>query len=111
MNSRLRPLAPVLAGVNMVLVGQFGQNAQFAWVFLLLAVLFVILFGISFIPVVGPWIVAALLLALVAGTSFRAVRQARGRILPAPGSPKITLRVARGMAFASVTSIASWIIS
>jgi tetratricopeptide (TPR) repeat protein len=111
MNSRLRPLAPVLAGVNMVLVGQFGQNAQFAWVFLLLAVLFVILFGISFIPVVGPWIVAALVLALIAVTSFGAVRQARGRILPAAVSQKITVVVAGVMAFAAVTAIAAVIIS
>src|SRR5258706_465334 len=40
LNSRLRPLAPVLAGVHNVVVGQLRPHAQFALGFLPLAALF-----------------------------------------------------------------------
>lgn len=82
-NPRLKFLAPVIAGVNMVLMGFFGQSAQYAWIGVLLALVLLILFGVHFIPVVGGWIVAVLVLAIVAVVAFGAVRQAQGRILPA----------------------------
>jgi tetratricopeptide (TPR) repeat protein len=81
-NPRLKVLAPVIAGVNMVLMGFFGQSAQYAWIGLLLALVVLILFGIHFIPVVGGWIVAVLVLGILAVLGFGALRQAQGRILP-----------------------------
>ena len=81
-NPRLKVLAPVIAGINMVLMGFFGQSAQYAWVGLLLALVVLILFGIHFIPVVGGWIVAALILGILAVLGFGALRQAQGRVLP-----------------------------
>lgn len=111
MGGRLRALAPALAGINMVLVGLFGQNAQFAWVFLIILVILAILFGISFIPVAGPWIAAVLVLAIVAFSAFGVVRQTQGRILPAATSSRITAIVAGVMAFVAVFAIAAVVIS
>jgi hypothetical protein len=48
----------------------------------LVALVVLILFGIHFIPVVGGWIVAALILGLFGVLGFGALRQAQGRILP-----------------------------
>ncbi len=70
-NPRLKFLAPVIAGVNMVLMGFFGQSAQYAWIGVLLALVLLILFGVHFIPVVGGWIVAVLVLAIVAVVALR----------------------------------------
>jgi tetratricopeptide (TPR) repeat protein len=86
-NPRLKFLAPVIAGVNMILMGFFGQSAQYAWIGLLLALVVLILFGVHFVPVVGGWIVAVLLLALLGLLAFGALRQLQGRILPAGMSP------------------------
>lgn len=82
-NPRLKFLAPVIAAINMVLMGFFGQGAQYAWIGLLAALVILILFGLSFIPVVGGWLVAALILGLVGVLAFGALRQGTGRILPA----------------------------
>src|SRR5262249_1944468 len=101
-NPRLRRLAPVLAGVSMVLVGQFGQSAQTAIVVLFAALIVVALFGLHFIPVVGGWIVAVLVLTLFGFVAFGAVRQSRGTILnAAPGGPLASLGLA-AVAFAAM---------
>jgi tetratricopeptide (TPR) repeat protein len=84
-NPRFRWLAPVIAGVSMFLVGQFGQDAQFAIVVLLVVVVALILFGLHFIPVVGGWIVAALGLGIVGLLAFGALRQLSGSVLPRGG--------------------------
>jgi tetratricopeptide (TPR) repeat protein len=90
-NPRLRFLAPVIAGVNMVLMGFFGQSAQYAWIGLLLALIVLVVFGIHFIPVVGGWLVCVLLLAILGVVAFGALRQAQGRILPAGMSPGLSI--------------------
>jgi tetratricopeptide (TPR) repeat protein len=79
---RFRWLAPVTAAVSMLLVGQFGQDSQTALVVLLAILAVLILFGLHFIPVVGGWIVAVLLLGLVGFFAFGVVRQTTGRFLP-----------------------------
>lgn len=96
MSNRLRRLAPAIAGVNMVFAGVFGQNAQYAWVGLFVIVLAAILFGVSFIPVVGQWIVALAFLALIGVSAFGYLRQSTGRILPggAIGAKVTTIVVA-----------------
>jgi tetratricopeptide (TPR) repeat protein len=81
-NPRLRWLAPVLAGLTMVMVGQFGQDAQIALPVFLIIVAALVLFGLHFIPVVGGWIVAVALLGIFAVFAFGAVRQRMGRLLP-----------------------------
>ncbi len=82
-NPRFRWAAPVIAALSMFLVGQFGQDAQFAIVVLLVVVVALVLFGLHFIPVVGGWIVAVLGLGLVGLVAFGALRQVTGRFLPA----------------------------
>lgn len=72
---RLKFLAPALAGLNMVVVGFFGQNAPFVLVFILILVALLIFFGISLIPVVGGWIVMALVVALTVYTAYTFLRQ------------------------------------
>lgn len=79
---RFRWAAPVTAAISMVLVGQFGQDSQTALVVLLAVLAALILFGLSFIPVVGGWIVVLLVLGLVGLFAFGAVRQTAGRFLP-----------------------------
>ncbi len=103
MGGRLRRLAPILAAINMVLVGQFGQSAQYAWVGLLGTLIVVILFGLSRIPVAGEWIVAALILGLAAFSAFGYVRQVRGRLFP----QEFTLR-ATTIAAALVVTAGIW---
>jgi Tfp pilus assembly protein PilF len=100
---RLRQLAPLLAAVNMVFVGQFGQGAQYAWIALLATILVLILFGLSRIPVAGQWIVAALVLGLVAFSAYGYIRQLQGRLFP----QEFTLR-ATTIAAALVVTAGIW---
>jgi len=110
-NPRLRWLAPVIAAVSMVTVGQFGQNAPIA-AFILLSVLAVlILFGLHFIPVVGGWIVAVLVLGLIGVFAFGALRQSQGQILGrAPGGTIGSLFLA-GVAFLAMFVLVLFIAS
>lgn len=100
-NPRFRWLAPVIAGLSMFLVGQFGQDAQFAIVVLLVIVIALVLFGLHFIPVVGGWIVAVLGLGLVGLLAFGALRQVTGRFLPAGSMrfPTLGFAIVGGLAF------------
>ncbi len=90
LSGRLVFLAPALAGVNMVLVGLFGERAPFVLIGLLTAIVVLILFGLSFIPLVGPWIVMALVVALVGFFAFSFLRQLRGRVLPEEQMAKLS---------------------
>ncbi|MGH2517463.1 MAG: tetratricopeptide repeat protein [Ktedonobacterales bacterium] len=99
MSGRLRFLAPVISAINMVFVGQFGQSAAMAWGALLSIIILAILFGISFIPVAGQWIVGVLVLGIVGVGVFGFLRQSRGKILPADVGARLTTLVAIVMAF------------
>jgi tetratricopeptide (TPR) repeat protein len=102
LNPRLRILAPVLAAVSMVAVGQFGQNAQFFIIGLVTVLAVLILFGLSLIPVAGPWIVTVLVLGLIGLFAFGALRQSQGAILgAAPGGRIGSLGIAV-VAFAAI---------
>jgi tetratricopeptide (TPR) repeat protein len=90
LSGRLVRLAPVLAGVNMVLVGLFGERAPFVLIGLLTVIVVLILFGLSYIPVVGPWIVMALVVALVGVFAVAFLRQLRGQVLPEEQMAKLS---------------------
>lgn len=95
MSGRLKRLAPALAGMNMVLAGLFGQNASIALAVVLIVIVLAILFGLSFIPVAGNWIVAVLVLGILGVVAFGYVRQSQGgRLLPAAINEKVTTIVA-----------------
>ena len=99
LSNRLKFLAPVISALNMVFVGLFGQNAAMAWGALLSVLILAILFGISFIPAVGQWLVGVLVLGIVGVGIFGFLRQTRGRILPGALSARVTTLVAIAMAF------------
>lgn len=90
LSGRLVKLAPVLAGVNMVLVGLFGERAPFVLIGLLTVIVVLILFGLSYIPVAGPWIVMALVLGLVGFFVVAFLRQLRGQVLPEEQMAKLS---------------------
>ena len=109
MNPRFRFLAPALAGLSMVLFGVFGTGGQYALIAFLVLIVLLILFGLSFIPVVGGWIVAVIALALIGVMAFGAVRQSRGSILPAELSGRLTTVVGAVMLFAVGMAVTLWI--
>lgn len=82
MSGKLVQIAPVLAALNMVL-SVFGQNAPYVLAAIIAVLVILILTGVGFIPVAGPWIVAVLAAAVVAVVVFAAVRYTRGAIVPA----------------------------
>ena len=110
LSGRLRFLAPVIAAINMVFVGLFGQSAAVAWGVLLSIIVFAILFGISLIPVAGQWIVGVLVLGIVGVGVFGFLRQTRGRLLPAAASARVTTLVAIVMGFVVGAIVALFVI-
>lgn len=109
MNPRFRFLAPTLAGLSMVLFGVFGTGGQYALIALFVLIVLAILFGLSFIPVVGGWIVAVIALALIGVMAFGAVKQSRGRIFPAEMSARLMTVVGAVMLFAVGMAITLWV--
>ncbi|HEX9067288.1 MAG TPA: tetratricopeptide repeat protein [Ktedonobacterales bacterium] len=79
-----RFLMPIMAALNMVFTGFFGRNSVYALMVFVVVLAALILFGISFIPVVGQGLSMALVIALMAVLAFTYVRQMRGYIFP-PG--------------------------
>lgn len=110
LNPRLRFAAPALAFVNTILVGQFGQNAQVGWVAILLALVLLILFGLHFIPLVGGWIVAVIVLALVGFSVFALMRQS-GNLGVGPLRGQLPLLGFGAVAFAAVLLLAFFVIA
>lgn len=109
MNPRLKFLAPALAGLSMVLFGVFGTGGQYAMIALFVLLVLAILFGLSFIPVVGPWIVAVLAVGLVGLMAFGSVRQARGSIFPAEASARVAALLGAALLFAAGMAITLWV--
>ncbi len=110
LNPRLRFAAPALAFVNTILVGQFGQNAQVGWVAILLALVLLILFGLHFSPVVGGWIVAVIVLALVGFSIFALMRQS-GNLGVGPLRGQLPLLGFGAVAFVAVLLLAFFVIA
>lgn len=111
MSGRLKWLAPVLAALNMVFMGFFGQNAQYAWTALIIVLIMLVLFGVSAIPVVGIWIASALVLVVVGVSVFGYVRWLTGRLLPGGLGPLATTLVAIIMGGAAAFAIVGAIIA
>jgi tetratricopeptide (TPR) repeat protein len=109
LNPRLRVFAPILAGLSMVATGQFGQGAPAAIFGLLAVLILLVLFGLHFIPVVGGWIVAGLILALIGLFSFGAVRQARGSVLAGVPGGRIGGLGLAVVAFAALLLLVLWL--
>ncbi len=104
LSGRLVRLAPVLAALNMALT-IFGKGAPFVLVGVLAALVTLLLFGLSRIPVVGAWIVVALILAIVGGFAFFGVKQLRGSLLPSESSARAKTLGAIGLAVAIGTGL------
>jgi phosphatidylglycerophosphate synthase len=75
---RIKWLAPAVAALSMTTY--FGQYAPAV---VLIVIVLLIIFGIGFIPVAGPWLAVLLLLGVLGISSFGALRQYSGSILPA----------------------------
>jgi tetratricopeptide (TPR) repeat protein len=108
LSGRAVRLAPLMAAVAMVL-SVFGTNAPFVLAGVLAAVVALILWGVSHIPVAGPWIAVALLIAIVGFFAFAGVRQIAGRVLPSDPSARATAIAAIGFALIAGTGIVLFI--
>jgi tetratricopeptide (TPR) repeat protein len=108
LNGRLLWLAPVLAAVNMAL-SVFGSRAPYVLIGILVAIVFLILFGVSNIPVVGGWLVTALVLAMVGFFAFFSVRTLQGSILPGDTQTKVTTIAAIGFAVIAGFALVLWL--
>lgn len=103
LSGRMRRLAPVMAAVGMVF-GAFGSRAPYVLAAVLAVIAALILIGFSHIPVAGPWIVVALVIALAGVFAFAGVRQLGGRILPQNGQDKAFAIGAIGVALIAGTA-------
>lgn len=110
-NPRLKLFAPIIAGVNTLFVGQFGQSGQYAWLTLLLLLVALVFFLLHLIPVVGGWVVAVLLVGVIGFLSFSALRQARGTLLPAAPTARAMAIGGTSVAFAAVLVLALFVIA
>ena len=108
LNGRLLWAAPVLAGVNMVL-SVFGSRAPYVLFGVIAAIVLLILFGVSNIPAVGGWLVAALVLAMVGFFAFFSVRTLQGSILPDDAQGRLTTIAAIGFAVIGGFALVLWI--
>jgi hypothetical protein len=108
LNGRLLWLAPVLAAVNMVL-SVFGSRAPYVLIGILVTIVFLILIGVSNIPVVGGWLVTALVLAMVGFFAFFSVRTLQGSILPGDMQMKVTTIAAIGFAVIAGFFLVLWL--
>jgi hypothetical protein len=79
---RAKWLAPPLAAMNMTALGLFGERGPYVMLVIIIIIVFAIIFGVSLIPVVGQWISAALITAVVLVLAFTSVKQLTGRMLP-----------------------------
>jgi len=87
LQSGRKRLAPLTAFISMI-YSPFGENAQYAILITVAVLLVLILFGISFIPVAGPWIDGLILVALVAVLAYTGLRMTQGSILPKEASAR-----------------------
>jgi Tfp pilus assembly protein PilF len=97
LSGRLARLAPLMAAVSMV-VGAFGSRGPGVLLGVLGAIVLLILFGLSHIPVVGPWLVVALVVALAGVFTFGGVRQLGGSIVPRDPQARLAAFGAIGVA-------------
>jgi tetratricopeptide (TPR) repeat protein len=104
LSGRAVRLAPLMAAIAMVL-SVFGSRAPFVLAGVLAVIVTLILWGVSHIPVAGPWLVVALIIAIVGAFAFGGVRQLGGSVLPHDPSAKATALAAIGVALLAGTGI------
>lgn len=104
MSGRMTRLAPAWAAVSMVF-SVFGSRAPFVLVGVIVAVVLLILWGISYIPVAGPWIVVALVVILAGFLGVNGLRQLRGTVLPGDGQARLLTLGAVGVALIAGVAI------
>lgn len=98
---RLTWFAPISGVLQFAQVfGPYGPPVA------IMVILLLILFGIGFIPVVGPWLATVIVLAVLAVSFFGAIRQYQGSIF-ASGARIISI-AATVVAFALVVGGAVW---
>jgi len=90
LSGRLLWAAPALAGLVMVATGLFGQRAPYVLVGLMAAIVVLILWGVSLIPVAGGWLVAGLVIVLGGAFAYTGLRQLQGRFFPADRSTLVS---------------------
>lgn len=79
-------VAPLLAVLNSVFTGLFGDNGQYVMLGVIMAIVVGILYAVGLIPVAGQWISASLVVVIIGVMAFTSVRQFSGSILPADRS-------------------------
>lgn len=79
---RAKWLAPPLAAMNMTALGLFGERGPYVMLVVVLAIVFLIIYGVSQIPVAGQWIATGLIVLAALGLAFTSVKQLQGHILP-----------------------------
>ena len=90
LSGRLLWAAPALAGLVMVATGLFGQRAPYVLVGLMAAIVVLILWGVSLIPVAGGWLVAGLVIVLGGAFAYTGLRQLQVRFFPADRSTLVS---------------------
>lgn len=92
---RVKWLAPAVAALSMT--SYFGPYAPAV---VLIAIVIAIIFGLGFIPVAGPWIATLLLLGVLGVSTFGALRQYNGAILPTDSQriPALASTIIAGLA-------------
>jgi tetratricopeptide (TPR) repeat protein len=104
-SGRLTWLAPVTAALSMTQV--FGKYAPVVAIFV---IGLLILFGLSFIPVVGSWIVVVLMLAFMGVLFFGGLRTTQGAILPT-GPQRLPVLAAMVVAGVAGFALIFWLVT
>jgi type IV secretory pathway VirB2 component (pilin) len=83
-------LAPPLAALNMVFLGLFGERGPYFMLAFFFAIVTIIIYGVSLIPVAGQWIATGLIVVAIMGLVYASVRQLQGTFLPMDRSQWVT---------------------
>jgi len=75
-------LAPPLAALNMTFMGLFGERGPYFLLAFFFAIVVLIIYAVSLIPVAGQWIATGLIVVGILVLAFASVRQLQGTILP-----------------------------
>ena len=82
-NGRRPIFAAPLAALNMVFLGLFGERGPYFLLAFFIAIVVLIIYGVSLIPVAGQWIATGLIIVGILALAFASVQQLQGTILPA----------------------------
>ena len=83
-------LAPPLAALNMVFLGLFGDQGPYYMLAFFIAIIVILIYAVSLIPVAGQWISSGLVILGIVVLAFASVQQLQGSILPANRATWVT---------------------